>query len=59
MKKKQLTPKQERFAEEFIVDRNNTAAAKRAGYSERTAESQGSRLLRNVNVASRIAELGG
>lgn len=53
----QLTPRQERFAEEFIVDRNNTAAAKRAGYSERTAESQGSRLLKNVKVAARVAEL--
>ena len=57
LKTNQLTPRQERFAVEFILDRNNTAAAKRAGYSERTAESQGSRLLKNVKVATRVAEL--
>ena len=53
----QLTPRQERFAHEFVVDRNGTQAARRAGYSNRTAESQGSRLLKNVKVAARVAEL--
>lgn len=32
-----LTPKQERFVAEYLVDFNATAAAKRAGYSEKTA----------------------
>ena len=49
-----LTPKQRRFAEEYLVDLNATAAAKRAGYSEHTAKSQGQRLLTNVDVAAAI-----
>jgi len=53
---KKLTPKQERFVQEYLVDLNATAAAVRAGYAERTAESQASRLLRNVKVAQAISE---
>ena len=49
-----LTDKQRRFVEEYLVDLNATQAAIRAGYSERTAEAQGSRLLRNVKVAEAI-----
>jgi len=52
-----LTRKRRRFCEEYVVDLNATAAAKRAGYSERTAEVQGCRLLKNVQVASYVAEL--
>ena len=32
-----LTPKQEKFVEEYLVDLNATAAARRAGYSAKTA----------------------
>ena len=53
----ELTAKQARFSEEFMVDMNATAAAKRAGYSEKTAYSQGQRLLKKAEVAARIAEL--
>lgn len=49
-----LTPKQQRFVEEYLVDLNATQAAIRAGYSVRTAEQQGPRLLGNVGVASAI-----
>lgn len=42
------------FAAEFPTDRNATAAAKRAGYSERTAYSQGQRLLKNAEVQEAI-----
>lgn len=49
-----LTPKQQRFVEEYLIDLNATQAAIRAGYSERTAEQQGSRLLSNVKVAKTI-----
>lgn len=49
-----LTPKQARFIEEYLVDLNATQAAIRAGYSEKTAYSQGERLLRNVEVAQGI-----
>lgn len=32
-----LTPKQRRFVEEYLIDLNATQAAKRSGYSEKTA----------------------
>lgn len=51
-----LTPKQQRFVEEYLVDLNATQAAIRAGYSERTAEATGSRLLRNVKVKTAIQQ---
>lgn len=51
-----LTAKQERFVAEYLIDLNATQAAKRAGYSERTANEQGSRLLANVKVSAAIAE---
>ncbi len=51
-----LTPKQARFVEEYLIDLNATAAAKRAGYSERTAYAQGQRLLKHVEIAAAIQE---
>ena len=49
-----LTPKQKRFCEEYLIDLNATQAAIRAGYSKKTAYSQGQRLLKNVEVAASI-----
>lgn len=49
-----LTAKQARFVAEYLVDLNATQAAIRAGYSAKTAEQQGSRLLRNVQVRSEV-----
>ncbi len=49
-----MTPKQQRFVEEYLVNPNATQAAKRAGYSTHTADVQGSRLLSNVKVAAAI-----
>ena len=49
-----LTPKQARFVEEYLIDLNATQAAIRAGYSTHTADVQGSRLLSNVKVAAAI-----
>lgn len=49
-----MTPKQSRFVEEYLVDLNATAAAKRAGYSARTAEWQGPQLLRKTHVAAAV-----
>lgn len=46
-----LTPKQQRFVAEYLIDLNATQAAIRAGYSAKTASSQGERLLRNVELA--------
>lgn len=51
-----LTEKQQRFVDEYLIDLNATQAAVRAGYSAKTAESQGSRMLRNVKVQQAIAE---
>ena len=52
-----MTAKQERFCQEYLVDLNATQAAMRAGYSAKTANEQGSRLLANVSVKAHIAEL--
>ena len=49
-----LTARQARFVAEYLIDLNATQAAIRAGYSERTAEQQGPRLLGNVGVAVAI-----
>jgi phage terminase small subunit len=51
-----LTPKQERFVQEYLVDLNATQAAARAGYSKKTADVQGARLLGNVKVQVVIQE---
>lgn len=49
-----LTAKQQRFVAEYLIDLNQTQAAIRAGYSEKTAAEQASRLLTNVKVAEAI-----
>lgn len=49
-----INARQQRFVEEYLVDLNATQAAIRAGYSERTANEQGARLLANVSVAAAI-----
>lgn len=49
-----LTAKQQRFVAEYLIDLNATQAAIRAGYSEKTAAEQASRLLTNVKVAEAI-----
>ena len=51
-----LNEKQQRFADEYLIDLNATRAAIRAGYSEKTAYSQGERLLRHVEVKAYIKE---
>ncbi len=54
--KQSLTPLMSRFVSEYLVDLNATQAAIRAGYSVKTAQQQGSRLLLNVVVAAEIAK---
>ena len=53
-KKLTLTDQQIAFCVEYVLDLNATQAAIRAGYSEKTARQQGSRLLSNVNVQDEI-----
>jgi phage terminase small subunit len=55
-KKPLLTAKQQQFVREFLIDLNASDAARRAGYSLRTAEQQGYQLLRKPAVAAAIAE---
>jgi phage terminase small subunit len=49
-----LTPKQKCFCDEWLIDMNATQAAIRAGYSKKTANEQGARLLANVSVKDYI-----
>jgi phage terminase small subunit len=51
-----FTDKQQAFIDEYLKCWNATEAALRAGYSERTAYSQGSRLLKNVEIAEEIQQ---
>lgn len=51
-----LTPKQERFVAEYLIDSNATQAAARAGYSARTANEQGCRLLTKPQVRAAVEE---
>lgn len=51
-----LTPKQERFVAEYLKDLNATQAYIRAGYSKNGAAQGAERLLRNVEIASAVAE---
>lgn len=57
MSKDGLTDKQQAFCREYIKDFNATQAAIRAGYSKKTAYSQGQRLLKNVVVKVEIGRL--
>lgn len=49
-----LTVKQKRFADEYIISGNATDAAKKAGYSEKTAGVIGSENLIKPNISSYI-----
>ena len=51
-----LTEKQRRFADAYCETANATQAAKAAGYSAKTAYSQGERLLKNVEIAAYIRD---
>ena len=52
-----LTPKQERFCEEYVVDLNATQAAIRAGYSKKTANRIGSENLSKLDIQERVHAL--
>jgi terminase small subunit len=51
-----MNAKQRKFADEYLIDCNATQAAIRAGYNEKTAYSQGQRMLKNVEVKTYIDE---
>jgi phage terminase small subunit len=49
-----LTPKQERFVTEYLVDLNATQAAIRSGYSRKTAFACHTHILAKPNVAAAL-----
>lgn len=49
-----LTEKQKRFVQEYLVDLNATAAARRAGYSEKSASRIAVELLNKNQVSAEI-----
>ena len=51
-----ITKKQRVFVEEYLQCWNAAEAARRAGYSERTARQIGSKLLTNVDISKAIEE---
>ena len=50
-----MTPKQQRFVEEYLVDLNATQAAIRAGYSAKNAGKIGFQLLEKTRIAEAIS----
>jgi phage terminase small subunit len=52
-----LTPKQKRFAKEYVRTGNGAKAARKAGYPERSAASVASENLTKPNVAEFVASL--
>ena len=51
---KKLTPKQQRFCDEYLIDLNATQAAIRAGYSEKNARNIASENLAKPNIKAYI-----
>lgn len=49
-----MTPKQERFVAEYLLDMNATAAAIRAGYSRKSASAIGNENLRKPEISEAI-----
>ncbi len=56
-KAERLTPKQEAFVREYIIDLNATQAAIRAGYSEKTARQIGEENLTKPVIKKMVEEL--
>jgi phage terminase small subunit len=53
---KPLTPKQEKFCQEYIINLNGTQAAIRAGYSQKTAYSMAEKLLKKPEIKAKLAQ---
>ena len=50
-----MTDRQQRFVSEYLVDSNAAAAARRAGYSDRTAKQIAAKLMARGDVQEAIA----
>lgn len=53
----ELTDKQKMFCKEYLIDLNSAQACIRAGYSEKTARTIGSKLLTKVDIQKEIDRL--
>ena len=51
-----LTPRQERFIDEYLIDLNATQAYIRAGYAQKRAHVNASRLMANENIQKEVAK---
>ena len=51
-----MTPKQERFAREYLIDLNGTQAAIRAGYAVSGAHTEANRLLDDPEVKAMVEQ---
>lgn len=51
-----MSPRQERFVREYLIDRNGAAAAVRAGYSPHTARQIAYELLTRPDVAEAVRD---
>ncbi len=49
-----MTPKQERFCQEYLIDCNGAAAARRAGYCENSAKEQATQMMAMEEIEQRI-----
>jgi phage terminase small subunit len=56
MPRKPLTPKQEAFVREYLLDLNATQAAIRAGYSAKTAGRNADRMMKNDEIRKAVTE---
>jgi len=54
---KKLTPKQQRFCQQYVIDFNASRAARDAGYKSHAARAMGCENLQKPAVAARIREL--
>lgn len=51
---KKLTPKRQRFCDEYLIDLNATQATIRAGYSKNGARTMGGILLSDIDISNQI-----
>jgi hypothetical protein len=56
MKKRELTPRQQAFVNEYVISRDGTAAAQRAGYANPAVAA--SRMLTKDNIRAAIDRRG-
>lgn len=52
----ELNPQERRFVDEFLIDLNGAAAARRAGYTEKSSRSIASKLLTKDNVVAAVQQ---